>query len=59
MRNDTLLRWLLALYTALVFVFVFAPIAASSTPATFSFVEVFEPRYRARGFRPVSRSAST
>ncbi|WP_373506318.1 ABC transporter permease [Aestuariivirga sp.] len=29
MRNDTLLRWLLALYTALVFVFVFAPIAAS------------------------------
>ena len=29
MRNDHLLRWLLRLYTALVFLFVFAPIAAS------------------------------
>ena len=29
MRDDKLLRWVLALYTALVFLFVFAPIAAS------------------------------
>ena len=29
MKDDKLLRWVLALYTALVFLFVFAPIAAS------------------------------
>jgi spermidine/putrescine transport system permease protein len=29
MRNDQLLRWLLRVYTALVFIFIFAPIAAS------------------------------
>jgi spermidine/putrescine transport system permease protein len=29
MRDDKLLRWMLRIYTALVFVFVFAPIAAS------------------------------
>ena len=35
------------------------PMAATSTPATLSLVAVREPRYAARGFRPVITSAST
>ena len=36
-----------------------APITVRSTPITFSFVEMREPAYVARGFLPERRSAST